>query len=83
MSSRRLNVHHTKYVEGKMAWEYPMSMLTTLCEKCHEEFHANNKVKVVGNIECIPELFQAIYRDVASLRELDRRIALKEKKDGK
>jgi len=33
---RRLEVHHTYYVPGRMAWEYPDDSLTTLCRHCHE-----------------------------------------------
>lgn len=31
-----LNVHHIDY-KGNNPWETPISLLTTLCESCHEE----------------------------------------------
>ena len=34
-----LQVHHLKYKDGKMAWEYPLKDLIVLCEKCHSEVH--------------------------------------------
>lgn len=30
-----LTVHHKKYDNGKMAWEYDNELLITLCEDCH------------------------------------------------
>lgn len=30
-----LTVHHKKYDNGKMAWEYENELLITLCEDCH------------------------------------------------
>ena len=44
MSSRRLQVHHKYYVEGRMAWEYPLIALITLCDRCHENLHAQKKI---------------------------------------
>ena len=37
--TRRLHVHHKKYVSGKEPWDYPDKLLTTLCEFCHEKEH--------------------------------------------
>ena len=34
-----LQVHHMKYIDGKMAWEYPTELLLTLCRECHEKQH--------------------------------------------
>lgn len=74
---------NTKYInDGRMAWEYPNSMLTTLCQKCHRLFHDSNGIITVDSMECIPELFEAIYRDVASLRKLDAIIEKKRIQNG-
>lgn len=35
----KLNVHHKTYIDEKKAWEYPDSMLITLCENCHIKRH--------------------------------------------
>jgi hypothetical protein len=32
-----LNVHHKRYVKGRMVWEYSDAELECLCEPCHEE----------------------------------------------
>lgn len=34
-----LQVHHMKYIDGRMAWEYPTELLLTLCEDCHKKEH--------------------------------------------
>lgn len=31
-----LNVHHSHYITGREPWDYPESLLITLCESCHE-----------------------------------------------
>lgn len=38
-SHLNLQVHHTKYINGKRAWEYPNSTLVTLCGDCHQKVH--------------------------------------------
>jgi len=38
-SDFNLQVHHKYYISGKMAWEYPLDALITLCRKCHEVTH--------------------------------------------
>jgi hypothetical protein len=32
-----LNVHHSYYKQGKEPWDYPITALVTLCERCHQE----------------------------------------------
>lgn len=39
-----LVVHHKKYLRNKEPWEYKMSYLITLCEKCHNKLKKSNKV---------------------------------------
>lgn len=41
-TSKNIQVHHKRYFDGLMAWEYPNSLLTTLCANCHALEH--NKV---------------------------------------
>lgn len=31
-----LTVHHCVYLRGKLLWEYPDSLLMTICWKCHQ-----------------------------------------------
>lgn len=55
MSSKNIQVHHKYYVDGRMAWEYPIELcLITLCRDCHQLEH--NKVperqptKTIGQV---------------------------------
>ena len=34
-----LNVHHKRYVKGRMAWEYELIELEAVCEECHRLEH--------------------------------------------
>jgi hypothetical protein len=38
-STKKLHVHHNKYITGARAWEVPIEYLQTMCETCHNEFH--------------------------------------------
>ena len=38
-SHKHLQVHHKKYIKGRLAWEYDESNLVTLCSECHKEIH--------------------------------------------
>ncbi len=41
-----LQVHHTKYIQGEMAWEYDNADLVTLCQECHTAGHNNLKIPI-------------------------------------
>ena len=38
-TSKNLQVHHKRYINGLMAWEYPDHLLIALCRDCHELEH--------------------------------------------
>lgn len=38
-----LCVHHLGYVTGWMPWDYPLSLLQTLCTECHNQQHAGKE----------------------------------------
>jgi 5-methylcytosine-specific restriction endonuclease McrA len=40
-----LQVHHKKYIKGRMAWDYPNSILITVCGECHLFIHNTNVIK--------------------------------------
>jgi 5-methylcytosine-specific restriction endonuclease McrA len=44
-TNSRLNCHHTYYMAGRKPWEYPLSALTTLCQECHTNLHAETKIR--------------------------------------
>ena len=37
--SHRLQVHHKKYIDGLMPWEYENDLLESLCSTCHKKEH--------------------------------------------
>ena len=38
-SHEHLQVHHKKYIKGRLAWEYDEENLITLCSECHKKLH--------------------------------------------
>lgn len=38
-TNSELQVHHDYYIYGLKPWEYPTSILRTLCDACHELVH--------------------------------------------
>lgn len=34
-----LQVHHPKYISGRMAWEYTCNEVQVVCKSCHEKIH--------------------------------------------
>lgn len=55
-SENNLQVHHTKYIQGRMAWEYPDDVLHTLCSECHIKIHKNTKITVEKSRSIKPKL---------------------------
>ena len=47
--NKTLHVHHKYYNLKKLPWEYPNEALTTLCDDCHKEVHAKNKIPLVSD----------------------------------
>jgi ribosomal protein S27AE len=41
-----LQVHHKKYVKGKLPWEYPLQECETLCKGCHSARHGIIKPQI-------------------------------------
>lgn len=50
-----LNVHHKRYIKGRMAWEYDMSNFEALCENCHECTH-EAKDRIMSILTIIPSV---------------------------
>lgn len=56
ISDQFLHVHHLDYIPDCKPYEYPMDMLITLCDKCHEkennrdelEIHLSTTLKMKG-----------------------------------
>lgn len=43
-----LDVHHLRYIVGRLPWDYSDSTLVTLCRKCHQSVHFLGKIKVLN-----------------------------------
>lgn len=43
-----LHIHHRRYIKNIEPWDYPASLLMTVCEKCHEAFHFDTGRLTVG-----------------------------------
>lgn len=40
-----LHVHHRRYIEGFLPWEYKDDDLITYCYECHRKWHEENEVE--------------------------------------
>lgn len=49
-SSKSLNVHHKKYIQDRLAWEYEDDILECLCSTCHKSLHKEKESTKKNNI---------------------------------
>lgn len=63
-----LAVHHFRYISGREPWEYPLHLLTTLCENCHSEEYEMFPQELSSLIEQIKEkgFFSDQINDIAT-----------------
>ncbi len=66
-SHEDLQVHHMRYEYGKMAWEYPMDVLLTLCRRCHEGQHRLGFAKGSA-IRQTKSLYQIVVESIESIQ---------------
>ena len=54
-----LHVHHKMYKNGRMAWEYHIDDLVTLCHECHNiaELLNKQKIELIKNLEANDYVF--------------------------
>lgn len=45
-----LHVHHKLYLKGKEPWEYYRGQLAVLCERCHENIHADDPFQELASM---------------------------------
>ena len=38
-STETIQIHHTKYVKGRLPWEYDINDMRVLCRTCHQKIH--------------------------------------------
>lgn len=59
-----LNIHHAYYEKGRDPWDYPEESLRTLCEECHERWHAIQNailaLTATGGIERFDEILGVV-----------------------
>lgn len=41
-----LQIHHTKYINGRSIWDYNDGDLITLCKQCHTSIHATETIPI-------------------------------------
>jgi hypothetical protein len=39
----QLHVHHKRYINGRMPWQYPVSAFLVLCDRCHKKEHEDRR----------------------------------------
>lgn len=85
-----LNVHHKRYVRGRMVWEYADNELECLCEPCHEEqthldrdmrdllFHVDKKraLAILAGFYCTTEGIEDLLERIAAENPYDFRIGV-------
>ena len=57
-STKNLQVHHTYYVSGFDAWEYPIKDLLTVCKDCHHDYHLHNEVPIKTKAKKQPKILK-------------------------
>lgn len=50
----QLQVHHKRYIKGRKIWDYDLSLLSVLCDTCHENAHIDKSL-LLEVIDPIPE----------------------------
>jgi hypothetical protein len=51
--TKNLQVHHKKYIKGRMPWHYANKHLITLCATCHKSEHVLDDDKFANNIKAV------------------------------
>jgi hypothetical protein len=65
---KTLNVHHLRYVRGRMPWDYPDEDLCCLCEPCHAA-----QPRTAKGLERVGGILPRVLADAAALaRRLGR-----------
>ena len=59
--TKGLQVHHTKYIDGLMAWEYPDRLLITLCSGCHGLEHGLLNGRLIPEVRVIGDIIISRY----------------------
>ena len=60
-----LQVHHKRYISGRMAWDYDNNDLITLCRNCHYSIHSEELKASCTDLSISTKNF-VIYRSIMS-----------------
>ena len=66
--NEKLHVHHVRYEDGRLAWQYRDEELQCLCATCHQLAHMN-PAKVITNAEAMAMKRRAVYTVLGIGRE--------------
>lgn len=47
----QLEVHHKRYIQGRLPWDYPDDELVTMCMNCHMDLHNSRDVYVYQEVD--------------------------------
>lgn len=66
--SHRLQVHHKKYIDGLMPWEYDNELLESLCSTCHKKEHniKPKRKKKFSKVKKVKEKIKRIIKIIVS-----------------
>lgn len=67
-----LHVHHTQYESNMDVWDYPDSMLISLCEDCHKKEHdyLNGSMAEIRELISMAKGDGYLIEDISSLIEI-------------
>ena len=63
-------IHHIRYIKGRMAWEYEMKDVIPLCRGCHELYHKTTE-KLTKLVEDHCLMFPMDFIKVVDLFEIE------------
>jgi len=66
-----LHVHHKEYWDGFLPWEYPDSILITLCEDCHELMHQQKDWNFDAEIGQAYVMYHSDYTNICIVYNID------------
>jgi hypothetical protein len=71
----KLNIHHPKYIDGRMAWEYSDNELQCLCSTCHKIAHMDAR-KVIRNGELLGATHKNVWWVLHQIKERSVKIEI-------
>lgn len=63
-SEVQLHVHHDRYYSNRPIWDVEDEYLRTLCKKCHEKFHEDNKYEKLTVVDLDYPIEQVVNKPI-------------------